>query len=79
MLGNDTDANGDALSVSQITTQPAHGTASINASGNVTYTPAANYNGSDSFTYRASDGGLNSNTATVSISIAAVNDAPTAR
>jgi hypothetical protein len=44
----------------------------------VTYTPNANFNGSDSFTFRASDGSLNSNTATVSITVNEVNDAPTA-
>ena len=35
---------------------PAHGTAAINADGTITYTPAANYNGADSFTYTISDG-----------------------
>ena len=34
----------------------AHGTLSLSANGGFTYTPAANYHGSDSFTYRASDG-----------------------
>ncbi len=56
---------------------PAHGTLSLAADGGFTYTPAANYNGSDSFTYRASDGTVNSNTVTVSLTITAVNDAPT--
>src|SRR5437016_6089027 len=42
----------------------------------VTYTPAANYNGSDSFTFKANDGILDSNPATVSITANAVNDAP---
>ena len=77
VLSNDSDADGNSLTPA-ILMSPAHGTASINANGTVTYTPAANYNGSDSFSYRASDGGLNSNTATVSLSITAVNDAPTA-
>ena len=44
----------------------------------VTYTPAANYNGPDSFTFTANDGALGSNTATVSITVNPVNDAPTA-
>ena len=35
---------------------PAHGTAVVNADGTITYTPAANYNGADSFTYTVSDG-----------------------
>jgi VCBS repeat-containing protein len=59
-----------------IVTQPANGSVVLAANGTYTYTPAANFNGSDSFAFRASDGVLSSNTATVSISIAAVNDAP---
>ena len=61
-----------------VVTQPAHGTLVINANGTFTYTPAANYNGSDSFTYRVNDGSLNSNTATVNLTITPVNDAPVA-
>jgi hypothetical protein len=53
-----------------------HGTASIVA-GKLHYVPNANYNGSDSFTYKANDGALDSNTATVSVTVNAVNDAPT--
>ena len=58
-------------------TGPGHGTLTLNANGSFTYTPAANYNGPDSFTYRASDGTLTSNLATVTITVTAVNDAPT--
>ena len=43
---------------------------------NVTYTPAANYNGTDTFTYRANDGSLSSTVTTVTITINSVNDAP---
>src|SRR5207245_1961884 len=46
--------------------------------GAYTYTPAANYNGSDSFTFKASDGSLFSNVATVSITVNPVDDAPAA-
>src|SRR5207247_480135 len=45
---------------------------------NLIYTPAPNYNGPDSFTFRANDGELGSNIATVSITVNAVNDAPVA-
>lgn len=45
---------------------------------NCVYTPNANYNGSDSFTYKISDGELDSNIQTVSIEIIPVNDAPVA-
>jgi hypothetical protein len=56
---------------------PAHGSASL--SGNtVTYTPSANYNGTDSFTFTASDDSSTSSPATVSLAIAAVNDVPSA-
>jgi len=70
-----TDADADALTFTVVTT-PEHGTVSIMGSI-ATYTPEANYNGLDSFTFKASDGILDSNTAQVSISITGVNDAPT--
>ena len=70
------DPNGDALTYS-IVDQPAKGSLSGTAP-NVTYTPSANYNGSDSFTFMANDGKLDSATATVSITVTAVNDAPVA-
>ena len=44
----------------------------------LTYTPAANYNGPDSFTFKANDGTADSNVATVTITVTAVNDAPVA-
>ena len=49
------DLDGDTLTVSGVGA-PAHGTAAVNADGTITYTPAANYNGADSFTYTVSDG-----------------------
>ncbi|MBI1987006.1 MAG: tandem-95 repeat protein [Nitrospinae bacterium] len=56
-------------------TQPTHGILTGEAP-NLTYTPAENYNGSDSFTFKVNDGTVNSNTATVSLNITPVNDAP---
>ena len=47
-----------------------------NADGSVSYTAAANFFGTDSFTYRVRDEELDSNVATVSITVASVNDAP---
>lgn len=70
------DADGDALTYT-IVSMPSHGSLSGTAP-NLTYTPEANYNGSDSFSFKVSDGKADSNTATVSISISAVNDAPEA-
>jgi VCBS repeat-containing protein len=57
---------------------PHHGQVTLNADGSFSYTPEANYHGSDSFSYLINDGEMDSNIATVSLSIAAVNDAPVA-
>ncbi len=76
VFGNDSDADGDTLSA-VLGSGPSHGVVSLNADGSFAYTPAANFNGSDSFTYRASDGTLTSNLATVTLTVTAVNDAPT--
>ena len=57
-------------------TDPAHGTVSVSSNGSYTYTPAANFNGNDSFTFVTNDGSLNSASQTVNITVTAVNDAP---
>jgi VCBS repeat-containing protein len=75
VLNNDTDVEGDPLTA-VLVTGPAHGTLAINADGSFTYTPNKDYNGPDSFTYKANDGTDNSNLATVSINVTPVNDAP---
>jgi len=77
VLANDTDPDGDPLTVTAVT-QPAHGSAALNADGTVTYTPAANYAGTDTFTYTASDGRGGTATATVTLTVTAANDVPTA-
>ena len=77
VLGNDSDADGDSLSVSAVT-QGANGTVVINGDNTVTYTPNANFNGADSFTYTVDDGNGGSDTATVSVTVNAVNDTPAA-
>jgi VCBS repeat-containing protein len=77
VLGNDTDADDDPLTVSAHT-NPAHGTLTINPDGSFTYTPAGNYCGPDSFTYTISDGHGGTDTATVSITVTCVNDNPVA-
>ena len=71
------DADNNALTYS-IVSNPAHGTLGAVVGNKVTYTPAANYNGSDSFTFKANDGKADSNVATVSITINIVSDAPVA-
>ncbi len=60
-----------------VASNPTHGTLSGTAP-NLTYTPAANFNGSDSFTFTVNDGTVDSNASTVTITVSAVNDAPTA-
>jgi VCBS repeat-containing protein len=78
VLTNDTDANAGTTLTAAVVTQPTKGTLTLNANGSFTYAPQANANGSDTFTYRASDGIVQSQPATVTITITAVNDAPTA-
>src|SRR5207253_1589620 len=77
VLANDTDADGNALRA-VIVEQPQFGTVTLNVDGSFTYTPAANANGTDRFTYKANDGTIDSNVATVTIAVQAVNDTPVA-
>ncbi len=77
VLANDTDADGNPLTATLLT-GPANGVLILNVDGSFTYTPNANFNGLDSFTYCANDGTLSSNLLTVTITVASVNDAPTA-
>ena len=74
VLANDSDADGDALTITTVT-QGAHGSVANNGTS-VSYTPAANYFGSDSFTYTVDDGNGESDTATVTVTVTNVNDAP---
>jgi uncharacterized delta-60 repeat protein len=67
---------GGGPSTYAIVTPPAHGSLTGTAP-NVTYTPALNYNGADSFTFKVNDGTVDSGIATVNIDVIAVNDAPT--
>ena len=77
VIANDSDADGDPLDAIKLT-DPAKGTVELNDDGSFTYTPDANATGTDTFTYRASDGSADSNVATVTIDITPVNDAPIA-
>lgn len=59
-------------------TRPADGTVTLDQVGNFTYVPDKNFAGADTFPYRLNDGRFNSNVATVTINVSAVNDAPIA-
>lgn len=76
VLGNDSDPDGDPITA-QLATNSTRGNTVLNADGSFTYTPNANLNGPDSFTYRANDGQSSSTVpAVVTISVTPVNDAP---
>ena len=77
VLINDTDADGNSLTATLVT-DVSNGTLSLNPNGTFTYTPDADFNGVDSFTYMANDGTVNSNIVTVTLNVTAVNDAPVA-
>jgi hypothetical protein len=75
VLANDSEPDGDTLTVSAVT-QGANGTVSVNPDKTVHYAPAQNFFGSDSFTYTVNDGHGGTATATVNVTVNAINDAP---
>ena len=75
-LVNDTDVDGNPLTVSAASA--VNGTVVINADGTITYTPNANFNGTDIITYQISDGRGGFSTATISVTVAPINDPPVA-
>ena len=77
ILANDTDPDGNPLQA-QLITNVTDGTLALNADGSFTYTPDLNFAGTDSFTYQAGDGSIDSNIATVILTVTPVNDAPVA-
>ena len=72
-----TDVDGDTLFYSSVS-GPSHGTVTISANGTFVYTPAANYYGPDTFTFKAIDAFVYSNIGTVHVTVTPVNDAPVA-
>jgi len=76
-ITGDSDPEGSPLTAALVGS-PSNGTISLSAAGGFTYTPNADFSGVDSFTYRASDGALNSDLATVTIVVSPVNDDPVA-
>lgn len=72
LLEND---SGEALAILSISA-PQNGSAVLNADGTVTYTPSADFNGTDSFSYTVTDAAGQTSTANVSVTVLQVNDAP---
>ena len=77
VLANDTDVDGDTLTVSAFT-QPSHGSVVDNGDGTFAYTPAAGFYGQDTFTYTVSDGHGGTAVATVTITVTRINNSPIA-
>ncbi|GEM_PF-1362641 len=77
VLTNDTDVDGDVLSV-RVVQEPSHGTLTLAEDGSFQYTPEPDFHGEDGFTYVASDGQVDTEVASVTIMVEAVNDTPVA-
>ena len=77
VLTNDADVDGDALTA-VLATNVINGTLALAADGSFSYMPDPNFAGIDTFSYVAADALLNSNPATVTITVNPVNDPPTA-
>ncbi|HEY6094691.1 MAG TPA: cadherin-like domain-containing protein [Gallionellaceae bacterium] len=78
VLANDTDPDGDTLSVASVT-QGMRGAVSINQNGTVNYSPATNFTGRDKFSYTIKDGYGNTATASVTVKVALANGLPIER
>jgi len=76
ILGNDSDPDGDPLTITAVTQGVNGGTAAINGV-TVTYTPPLNWSGTDTFTYSISDGPGGTATATVTVTVRPINHPPT--
>jgi subtilisin-like proprotein convertase family protein/Ca2+-binding RTX toxin-like protein len=77
LLANDTDIDGDTLIIQSVG-NGVDGTVSLDGSGDVVFTPDADFNGSATFDYTVSDGNGGTATQTVTVNVGAVNDAPVA-
>ncbi len=75
VLANDSDPNGDSLSIIEVTA-PQHGTATVNPDSTIHYVPAPNFAGADSFEYTIADGTGFTDSASVSITVGGVDDPP---
>ena len=73
LLSNDSDPEGSTLTAA-LAAGPANGTATVNTDGSFTYTPHANFIGTDTFTYTVNDGNGGQSTATATLTVAPVTD-----
>ena len=74
VLANDSDVHGGAITA-VLDSGPANAASfALQSDGSFSYTPSANFNGADSFTYHAHDGTAAGNTVTVNLSVASIND-----
>ncbi|MEP0991294.1 MAG: cadherin-like domain-containing protein [Tateyamaria sp.] len=78
LIGNDTDVDGDPLTVTAVSVDPSEGTVVDNGDGTVTFTPAPNFNGPATITYTVEDGQGGSDEGQAVVSVGAVNDGPVA-
>lgn len=78
VLDNDTDPENDSLTA-VLVANASSGTLTLNANGSFSFVPTALFNGAVTFTYQADDGTVRSSTATVTITVNAVNDPPAAQ
>ena len=76
VLANDTDPEGAPLTVMGVDAAGTNGSVSINADGTLTYSPNPDFSGTDTFNYTIGDAGGHTDTATVSVTVSPVNDAP---
>ena len=79
VLANDSDPDGDPISIASYDARSAFGGDIVCSAGSCTYTPAADFNGVDSFSYVVSDGKGGLSAGTVTVTVTPVNDGPIAR
>ena len=77
VLANDSDVDGDPLTAIQVSPDPANAQSfTFNPDGSFSYTPIANFDGVDTFTYKVNDGTVDGNTVVVTLNVNPLNDAP---
>ena len=74
LLANDTDPDGDTLTITSVQNATG-GTAALDGNGDVVFTPTADFNGTATFDYTTTDG-TDTATSTVTVNVSSVNDAP---